>query len=70
MARKGTVSATTNIPVDPGRPIQAAFQAAIKRATFNLKGLATLLAALGGLAVTFHVFEDNIQLHEPWLANR
>ena len=57
---------TTSVSADLGHPIQAALEAAIKPAISNVKGLASLLFALGGLALAYYVFEDKVKLHEPW----
>ena len=65
MGETRTAGATLDT-ADPGRPIQAAFQAAIKRATSDLKGLVTLIGALAGLAVAYYAFQDKLKLHEPW----
>jgi hypothetical protein len=66
--KTGTASATFNIPAASGRPIYAAFQAAIKRATADLKGLATLLGVLAGVVAAYYAFEEKLKLHEPWPA--
>jgi hypothetical protein len=63
-----TASGTIDMPTDPGRPIQAAFQAAIKHATSDLKGLVTVLGAMAALAVAYYAFEDKLKLREPWPA--
>jgi hypothetical protein len=66
--KTGTASATFDMPAGPGRPIQVAFQAAIKRATADLKGLAKLLGVFAGVAAGYYAFEDKLKLHEPWPA--
>jgi hypothetical protein len=68
VAESGTTSTTSDVPADPGRPIQAAFRAAFKHATSDLKALTTLLLTLAGVTIAYYTLEDKLKLHGPWPA--
>src|SRR5271163_2896352 len=55
-------------PAESRRLFQSAFQAALKHATYDLKGLALLLAAIVALVAGYYAFEDKLKLREPWPA--
>jgi Novel STAND NTPase 1 len=66
MAEGTAAIGATKLPTDSGRPVQAAFQAAIKHATSNIKGLAQLLVILTTLALAYYAFQEKLKLQQPW----